>query len=102
MKVSQLLKIPMSEDKALEGVLYTTGLIDVDVTYLCNALHIDNSLSNEEKRDLLVPYIKQADTFNKDFDSDVFKLLSILAYNYEPVDEELEDEEEFDLASNNR
>lgn len=94
MKLSDLLKLPMMEDKAVGGVLDTTCLNDVDVTYVCNSLGIDNSLSLEEKRDIILPIIKRADTLSPDFDPETYKLLCAIANNYDPSVYAVEDEEE--------
>lgn len=93
MKVSDLLKVPLMEDKTVAGILDTTGLNDVDVTYLCNSLGIDNSLSLEEKRDIILPVIMRADALSPDFNSNTFKLLCAIANNYDPTEYEAENED---------
>lgn len=97
MKLSELLKIPTTEDPAIEGVLYTTGLIDMDVMFFCNAFGIDNELSNEEKRDYIVGILKKADALGNSFDPDVFQMLCTLANNYEPVEDD-----DFEYAGSTR
>ena len=87
MKLIDLLKLPMMEDDTLEGVLDMTGLIDVDVDYMCNALGLEPSISLEDKRDYIVSIVKKASTFNPSFDANTYKLLCELGNHYNPTDD---------------
>ena len=91
MKLTDLLKLPMMEDQSLGGVIDTTCLNDVDVTYMSNAFQV-NDLSLEEKRDFFVDVLKKADATDGEFDPDVFYRLCLLGNNYSPTEEEVEDE----------
>ena len=66
------------EDGAIEGVLYNTGLMGVNADYVCSAFGITPTISDEEKRDLILPIIQKANPFGDTYDPDTYdKLVSI-------------------------
>jgi hypothetical protein len=106
MKLEDLLRIPRMEDNTIDGALYNTGLNDCNVNYFCDAMGIDSTLTDEEKRDIITPLISQANPFGANYDPTVYEKLKGISEDYKAAvanntvsidayqnnEEELEDE----------
>ena len=79
MKIESLLRIPIMEDGAIEGVLFNTGLYGVNADYVCSSFDITPTLSDEEKRDLILPIIQKANPFGDCYDQEVYEKLVAIA-----------------------